>query len=229
MRSWERIEASRKAGAKPSADPLVRPNEAPEPKKSEAWASSGRSFGDVKRPFSSPKSVTESPPTSGASTALATTAEGADAGRAAAAERAFAEAKAKASPDELARMEKLRIGAEDLKSMSEVTKGLRKRILTVGEASDGADARGRPPAGAQVVVRQPLLQRDHVGLDGERRLLQCDRLINVAALVGDDGGERERGGARRVGEQHRAEHRRRLGCVALREGIGALQRFCLGR
>jgi FKBP-type peptidyl-prolyl cis-trans isomerase len=152
MRSWERIEASRKAGAKPSADPLARPSEVPEPKKADAWASSGRSFGDVKRPFSSPKSVTESPPSSGNNTALATTGESASSVLPPAAQRAFEEAKAKASPDELARMEKLRIGAEDLKSMSEITKGLRKRILTVGEASDGGDARGRPPNGATVTI-----------------------------------------------------------------------------
>ena len=107
----------------------------------------------MKRAFSSPRSPTTTDLSSSAP--VAATSSAADAlavERSAAVVRAFAEAKTMASPEELARMEKLRIGAEDLKAMHEITRGLRKRILTVGEASGGVDARGRPPAGSTVTI-----------------------------------------------------------------------------
>ena len=148
--SWDRIESQRAAGLSPSSDPLVRPGASvpqqqpkTEEKKNEPWASSGRSFGDVKRPFSSPKAI-DAPQT-------AMTAKTAQPPTQMAMQNSFESAKEKATPEQAAAMEVMARSAEDLKSMHEITKGLRKRILKVGDTSE--EGRGRPTPGSTVTIQ----------------------------------------------------------------------------
>ena len=50
-------------------------------------------------------------------------------------------------------MAKMRTASEDLKSMQEITPGLRKRLLRVGDTMEEGGGRGRPTAGAIVTIQ----------------------------------------------------------------------------